>query len=414
MKDKIINAFPGYVYVPSNESEDKQPHNLYLGEDVGFGGYVYVEPGCYTNVVLLDIASQHPHSLIAMNCLGEYTERFKELVDLRIAIKHKDWNKAKTMLDGAAAEFLIDEKQAKILSNALKIPINSVYGLTSAKFPNAFRDPRNVNNIVALRGALFMVTLKNEIIKKGYKPFHFKTDSVKIADADDKIISFCMDFAKKYGYEFEHEATYEKICIVNGSTYIAKYSKDKINGDAAGTWTATAAQFQQPYVFKTLFSHEEITFKDMCEVKEVKGALYLDMNEQLPDVTEFEQLREARDKLFENKKLTKAQERMISEHEDMSDKQVQNRIDKGHNYHFVGKVGEFCPIIQGAGGGELLRFDGGKYSAVTGTKGYRWLEAETVKQLGRFEDIDKSYYTKLVDDAVKDISQYTDFEWFVS
>ena len=414
MKDKVINAFPGYVYVPSNESEDKQPHNLYLGEDVGFGGYVYVEPGCYTNVALLDIASQHPHSLIAMNCLGEYTERFKELVDLRIAIKHKDWTKAKTMLDGAAAEFLIDEKQAKILSNALKIPINSVYGLTSAKFLNAFRDPRNVNNIVALRGALFMVTLKNEIIKKGYKPFHFKTDSVKIADADDKIISFCMDFAKKYGYEFEHEATYEKICIVNGSTYIAKYSKDKINGDDAGTWTATAAQFQQPYVFKTLFSHEEITFKDMCEVKEVKGALYLDMNEQLPDVTEFEQLREARDKLFENKKLTKAQERMISEHEDLSDKQVQNRIDKGHDYHFVGKVGEFCPIIQGAGGGELLRFDGGKYSAVTGTKGYRWLEAETVKQLGRFEDIDKSYYTKLVDDAVKDISQYTDFEWFVS
>ena len=414
MSDKVINAFPGYVYVPSNESEDKQPHNLYLGEDVGFGGYVYVEPGCYTNVALLDIASQHPHSLIAMNCLGEYTERFKELVDLRIAIKHKDWNKAKTMLDGAAAEFLIDEKQAKILSNALKIPINSVYGLTSAKFPNAFRDPRNVNNIVALRGALFMVTLKNEIIKKGYKPFHFKTDSVKIADADDKIISFCMDFAKKYGYEFEHEATYEKICIVNGSTYIAKYSKDKINGDDAGTWTATAAQFQQPYVFKTLFSHEEITFKDMCEVKEVKGALYLDMNERLPDVTEFEQLREARDKLFENKKLTKAQERMISEHEDLSDKQVQNRIDKGHDYHFVGKVGEFCPIIQGAGGGELLRFDGGKYSAVTGTKGYRWLEAETVKQLGRFEDIDKSYYTKLVDDAVKDISQYTDFEWFVS
>lgn len=414
MKDKVINAFPGYVYVPSNESEDKQPHNLYLGEDVGFGGYVYVEPGCYTNVALLDIASQHPHSLIAMNCLGEYTERFKELVDLRIAIKHKDWTKAKTMLDGAAAEFLIDEKQAKILSNALKIPINSVYGLTSAKFPNAFRDPRNVNNIVALRGALFMVTLKNEIIKKGYKPFHFKTDSVKIADADDKIISFCMDFAKKYGYEFEHEATYEKICIVNGSTYIAKYSKDKINGDDAGTWTATAAQFQQPYVFKTLFSHEEITFKDMCEVKEVKGALYLDMNEQLPDVTEFEQLREARDKLFENKKLTKAQERMISEHEDLSDKQVQNRIDKGHDYHFVGKVGEFCPIIQGAGGGELLRFDGGKYSAVTGTKGYRWLESETVKQLGRFEDIDKSYYTKLVDDAVKDISQYTDFEWFVS
>ena len=223
-----------------------------------------------------------------------------------------------------------------------------------------------------------------------------------------------MDFAAKYGYIFEHEATYEKICIVNGSTYIAKYSQDDVNKKHKGEWTATAAQFQQPYVFKTLFSHEEIVFKDMCEVKEVKGALYLDMNEQLPDVSEFESLKDARTKQFEGKKITKREELLISENEDLSDKQVQNRIDKGHDYHFIGKVGEFCPVIQGSGGGELLRFDGGKFSAVTGTKGYRWMESETVKQLGLFDSIDKSYYTKLVDEAVKDISQYTDFEWFVS
>ena len=42
------------------------------------------------------------------------------------------------------------------------------------------------------------------------------------------------------------------------------------------------------------------------------------------------------------------------------------------------------------------------------------MEAELVKQLGKEDCIDKSYYTKLVDEAVKDISQYDDFEWFVS
>lgn len=410
--NKVINAFPGYVYIPPQTGIEKQ--NLFNDEDVGFGGYVYVEPGCYTNVALLDIQSMHPASIVALNCFGEYTERFKELRDIRVAIKHKEYDRARSMLDGALAPFLTDEDQADNLAGALKIAINSVYGLTSAKFPNAFKDPRNENNIVALRGALFMVTLKNEIIKKGYTPFHFKTDSVKIANADDKIIKFCMDFAAKYGYIFEHEATYEKICIVNGSTYIAKYSQDDVNKKHKGEWTATAAQFQQPYVFKTLFSHEEIVFKDMCEVKEVKGALYLDMNEQLPDVSEFESLKDARTKQFEGKKITKREELLISENEDLSDKQVQNRIDKGHDYHFIGKVGEFCPVIQGSGGGELLRFDGGKFSAVTGTKGYRWMESETVKQLGLFDSIDKSYYTKLVDEAVKDISQYTDFEWFVS
>jgi hypothetical protein len=37
-----------------------------------------------------------------------------------------------------------------------------------------------------------------------------------------------------------------------------------------------------------------------------------------------------------------------------------------------------------------------------------------VKELGKEADIDRSYYDKLVDEAVKTISQYGDFEWFVS
>ena len=37
-----------------------------------------------------------------------------------------------------------------------------------------------------------------------------------------------------------------------------------------------------------------------------------------------------------------------------------------------------------------------------------------VKTLGKEEDIDRSYYDKLVNDAIENISQYGDFEWFVS
>ena len=51
----------------------------------------------------------------------------------------------------------------KIFTKALKIAINSVYGLTSASFDNPLRDIRNKNNIVALRGALFMRTLQDEV-----------------------------------------------------------------------------------------------------------------------------------------------------------------------------------------------------------------------------------------------------------
>ena len=190
-------------------------------------------------------------------------------------------------------------------------------------------------------------------------------------EADEKIINFVTDFGKKYGYNFDHEATYEKMCLVNDAVYIAKY-KD-------GGWTATGAQFQHPYVFKTLFSHEDIEFKDLCETKTVTTALYLDMNENLGE--------------------------------------------NEHNYIFVGKAGSFCPIKNGCGGGLLVRSkdieqeDGStvtNYYAATGSKGYRWLEAEAVKTLGKENDVDYRYFNALVDDAVDNISKYGDFEMFVS
>lgn len=71
----------------------------------------------------------------------------------------------------------------------------------------------------------------------------------------------------------------------------------------------------------------------------------------------------------------------------------------------------------GAGGGILLRETTTKtgevgYSSATGAKGYRWLESEMVKELKKEDMIDRSYYDVMVDEAVKDISQYGDFEWF--
>lgn len=356
--------FPGYKY--------ENGESTYRGEVIGEGGYVYSEPGMYFNVALLDVASMHPSSIIAEELFGpEYTARFKEIKDARLAIKHKEFDRAKTMLGGKLAKYLDDPEMASALANALKTAINSVYGLTSASFENPFHDNRNKDNIVAKRGALFMVNLKNEVKKKGYTVAHIKTDSIKIPDATPEIIKFVMDYGQMYGYTFEHEATYDRMCLVNDAVYIAKYQ----DGKHAGEWTATGKQFQVPYVFKKLFSKEPITFEDTCETMSVTSSLYLDMNETLPEGE--------------------------------------------HDYHFVGKVGSFCPIEPGYGGGELLREakdkDGNiKYAAATGTKGYRWLESETVKVLGKEDDIDLSYYNKMVDVAVEAISQYGDFEMFVS
>lgn len=393
--------FPGYKY--------ERGVSTYRGEVVGEGGYVYAEPGMYSNVALLDVASMHPHSILAEELFGpEYTKRFKELVDARIAIKHKDFDRARKMLGGVLSKYLTDEKSAADLADALKIAINSVYGLTSAKFETAFRDIRNKDNIVAKRGALFMINLKHYVQSLGFKVAHIKTDSIKIPNATPKIIEQVIEFGKLYGYTFEHEATYEKMCLVNNAVYVAKYK----DGKHAGEWTATGAQFQVPYVFKKLFSKESIEFADMCETKAVTTALYLDLNEKLPDVSLYEALYELRNSNKDN--ITKKQQRLLDDYADMSDQELLDKIATGHDYHFVGKVGQFCPIKPGCGGGLLQREKDGKYFAATASKDYRWLESESVKLLGKENDIDRSYYDALVDAAVDSISKYGDFEWFIS
>lgn len=385
----VINSFPGYEFVDGK--------NMFRGIDVGKGGYVYSEPGMYGNVALLDVASMHPNSAINLNAFGEYTSRFKEIVDARIAIKNKDFDKARKMFNGKLEPFLKDEQTAKSLAQALKIAINSVYGLTSANFENPFRDVRNVNNIIALRGALFMKTLQDEVQKRGFKVAHVKTDSIKIPDATPEIIEFVMEFAKQYGYEFEHEATYERMCLVNDAVYIAKYPN--------GEWTATGTQFQIPYVFKKLFSKEEITFDDLCETKSVTSSLYLDMNEEI--------LMELGDQRLNE--LEKRLAKMIKNKESEEDiESVQKEIDKYHNYIFVGKVGRFCPIKEGCGGGLLCREKDGKFYSATGAKGYRWLESETVLENNLQDSIDEKHFIEMADDAIETISKFGDFEWFVS
>lgn len=413
---EIINTFPGYEYKYIPGETKKQ--NIYMGTNLGFGGYVYQEEGIYTNVALIDLVSLHPSSILALNKFGKYTQRYKEIKDARVAIKHHNFDTAKTLLNGSLAKYLTNEEDADQLSKALKLILNSTYGFCSATFDNPFLDSRDTNNTVALRGSLFMRTLQEEVVKRGFTVAHIKTDSMKIPNATPEIIQFCMDFAKKYSYEFEHEATYEKMCLVNGSTYIAKYATAEycqklygyVPGDNkkhSGEWTATAKQFQVPYVFKFLFSKEPISFEDMCETFEVKSALYLDKNESLPDVTEFEkELEKAEDKYKKGQLSDTLFESSCAE--------LNDKIAEGHDYHFIGKVGQFCPIKPGCGGGVLYRKQDKKYNAATGTKGYRWLESAMVKELGKEDDIDISYYRKLVDDAVTAISQYGDFEQFVS
>jgi hypothetical protein len=281
-----------------------------------------------------------------------------------LAIKHHDFDTARTLLDGKLEQFLVGgeglEDRATALSYALKIILNSVYGYTSAKFSNPFRDIRNKDNIVAKRGALFMIDLKHAVQERGFSVVHIKTDSIKIPNATAEIIKFIIDYGNQYGYEFECEDTYDKFCLVNDAVYVAKTN---------GEWVTVGAQFAHPYVYKTLFSHEAVALEDLYETRSVtQGAMYLD---------------------FES-------DRAMALHPGMV---------------FIGRTGRFVPVSEDVGG-VLWRIKDGKQYAVTRTKGYFWVEAEKIQEFGLEEKIDMSYYHKLVDDAfevIQSFGSYADF-----
>lgn len=358
----LSKEFPGY------EFDMGKSH--YRGELVGEGGYVYAEPGMYENVAVLDVVSMHPTTIEILNVFGDYTPRFSDLKAARVAIKAGDYESARMMLNGKLAPYLENKSDATELAWALKIVINIVYGLTSAKFDNPFRDTRNRDNIVAKRGALFMIDLKQACQQKGLDVVHIKTDSIKIPNATPEDIWEIQAFGEKYGYNFVHEATYDKFCLVNDAVYIAK---EFVPGNHSYTddewhWTAIGAQFQHPYVYKTLFSGAEIDYEDLCEQKQVvKGAMYLDF-------------------------------------------EIDNPPGPIERMQFIGRSALVMPVKRGPGAGILWRVADNKLYAVTGTKNWLWAEADMV---GMEEAIDMSYFEELAEKAIKTIEKFGSFEELV-
>lgn len=339
----LSKQFPGYEY--------KFGKSTYRGITTGEGGLVMADPGIYYDVEVFDVASMHPTSIEQLNLFGPYTKNYSDIKEARLAIKHRELDRARTLLGGALAPFLDDESGLDDLSYALKIVINIVYGLTAAHFDNPFRDPRNKDNIVAKRGALFMVDLVKALEERGVHVLHVKTDSIKVSKPSQETRDFIFEFGKKYGYEFEVEDKFQRLCLVNDAVYIAL--------DYDGKWHATGAQFADPYVFKTLFSKEPLVFDDVMIKKTVTTSIYMNTG-----------------------------------------------TDEEPELRYIGRSGAFVPVVQG--GGTLWREKDGKFSALAGTKGYRFVEAETMKEVGLDGPIDYSYFRALSDKARDTIAKWTD------
>ena len=337
----LSTTFPGYKF--------EWGKSTYRGVETGEGGYVYAKPGVYKNVGLMDVESMHPNSLVNMNYFGPYTQRYADLLKVRVLLKHGKIDEVKKMFNGALAPFLDDDGDIGPLVSALKIVINSVYGMTSASFDNKFKHPKNIDNIVAKRGALFMVDLRFYLEDLGYNVVHIKTDSVKVADITDECVQLIHEFGARpeYNYKFDYEDKYSRLALINNAVYICQSNMKK-----PGKWSATGAEFRDPYIFKRVWTKEELTAKDFFLTKQSKGHIYL-------------------------------------------------------GTEFVGKVGS---IYASKSGEEALwTTDEENFKYLTGTKGYRFKQSEDFV----FTDIDMDYYDAAAIKGLKKIMKVGDINLIV-
>lgn len=138
----------------------------------GFGG-LHGAPskgGIYYDVKLLDVGSMYPSIIILFSLLREQTETYDKIRKRRLSIKHKD----------------------KVLSNALKLILNSVYGQFLADHSN-LNDPL-ASRMVCIYGQMALFDLCRELDENGYQIVNANTDGVAFYNRTPDRTSELMNF----------------------------------------------------------------------------------------------------------------------------------------------------------------------------------------------------------------------------
>lgn len=123
--------------------------------EFGFGGLhsVHKTEKRFENVVLLDVASMYPNIILQIGALGKATDKYRSILEQRIAIKHID----------------------KILSDALKLILNSTYGLLKNQYSSLFNPKAALS--VCVYGQIALYELGKRLSKVA-KIVQLNTDGV--------------------------------------------------------------------------------------------------------------------------------------------------------------------------------------------------------------------------------------------
>lgn len=147
------------------------------------------------NVKLIDVKSMYPNIILILNVLGQATEKYKAILDQRLRIKHVD----------------------EILSDALKLILNSVYGNLNSEYSLLYNTK-----------ALFSVCIYGQIalfeLCKRLAPvctlININTDGVAFIPHDEVYIDLYKEWEQEFKLELE-EKMFDQFIQKDVNNYIA-------------------------------------------------------------------------------------------------------------------------------------------------------------------------------------------------
>lgn len=192
--EKFKNIVPGEVWEMwqqmsdiKNKNDNKLTKSITINEFnnnivFGSGGLHGVPKGAIKveNVILLDVASEYPHAIINIGALGVHTEKYKEILKKRIAIKHI----------------------YKAESDALKLILNSVYGNLKNKYSLLYNP--NASLSVCVYGQIAMYDLCKRLAPT-CKIVNINTDGVAFTTDSEEYKRIWKEWEKDYNFTLEED-----------------------------------------------------------------------------------------------------------------------------------------------------------------------------------------------------------------
>lgn len=125
------------------------------------------KPGRFRNIKLADVGSMYPSIIVKLGALGTATEKYDEIRKERLQIKHTD----------------------KVRANALKLILNSTYGLFKNQYSNLYNPYASA--VVCMYGQMVLFRLCGMLHEAGYNLVNINTDGVAFEDTGDGYEDIC-------------------------------------------------------------------------------------------------------------------------------------------------------------------------------------------------------------------------------